>query len=216
MKKILKNVFKWLILVLICYSLMFTGIIIIQQDGIIGPIVYSLSTTDGDYLKNLESSELEEFSKYYQELADNVISNVNNELYQKYPAGFSRLLSDVSLYRGMGSLHIISLVIGIVIGTAIYTMLDKEKKGLKVIISVYIVFIIILGFVEGIQIEHVSGNNLTLLDKWSFPQTFIFPITAVFISAIVVRILRQKDIAKKLNIKLEEKKSKRIDEKKED
>ena len=64
--------------------------------------------------------------------------------------------------------------------------------------------------------EHVSGNNLTLLDKWSFPQTFIFPITAVFILAIVVRILRQKDIAKKLNIKLEEKKSKRIDEKKED
>jgi len=216
MKKILKNVFKWLILVLICYSLMFTGIIIIQQDGIIGPIVYSLSTADGDYLKNFKSSELEEFSKYYQELADNVISNVNNELYQKYPVGFSRLLSDVSLYREMGSLHIISLVLGIAIGTAIYTMLDKEKKGLKVIISVYAVFIIILGFVEGIQIEHVSGNNLTLLDKWSFPQTFIFPVTALFILAIIVRILRQKDIAKKLNIKLQEKKNKRIEEKKED
>jgi hypothetical protein len=89
-------------------------------------------------------------------------------------------------------------------------ILNKDKKGLKVIISLYVVFVILLGFIEGIFIQYVSGENLTLLDKWAFPETFINSLTAVFILAIVVRILRQKDIAKKLNIKLEEKKSKTL------
>ena len=74
-------------------------------------------------------------------------------------------------------------------------------------IYLYVVFVILLGFIEGIFIQYVSGENLTLLDKWAFPQTFIFPITVVFILVIIVRILKQKDIAKKLNQKLQEKKN---------
>ena len=220
MKKILKNVFKWLVLVLICYSLMFTGITVMEQGGIIEAIAYRVSNVDGNYLGNLESSELEELCKYYQELADKVMSNVDeeylteseinkqleyNELYKKYPVGFSRVISNVSLYNATSNLHIISLVMGIAIGTAIYTMLDKEKKGLKVIISLYVLFVILLGFIEGIQ--YVSGGDLTLLDRWIFPETFIGPITAVFIVSIIVRSLRQKDIAKQLNQKLQEKKN---------
>ena len=227
MKKILKNAFKWLILVLICYSLMFTGITVIEQGGTIEAIAYKVFNAEGDYLDYLESSELEVQCKYYQELADKVMSNVDeeylteneinkqleyNELYKKYPVGFSRVITNVSLYNAIINLHIISSVIGIALGTAIYMILDKEKKGVKVIISLYVVFVILLGFLEGIFIQNISGNNLTLLDKWAFPETFIKPITAVFILAIVVRILRHKDIAKKLNIKLEEKKSKIIDE----
>lgn len=225
MKKKLKNTFKWLILVLICYSLMFTGITVIEQRGSIGSIAYKVFNADGDYLgylENLESSEMEVLCKHYQELADKTFSNIDeeyltkseinkqleyNELYQKYPVGFSRLIFYVSLYNTINNLHIISLVMGSAIGTALYMMLDKDKKGLKVIISLYVVFVILLGFIEGIFIQYVSGENLTLLDKWAFPQTFIFPITVVFILAIIVRILKQKDIAKKLNQKLQEKKN---------
>lgn len=225
MKKKLKNTFKWLILVLICYSLMFTGITVIEQRGSIGSIAYKVFNAEGDYLRyleKLENSELELQCKYYQELADKVFGNVDaeylneseinkqleyNELYKKYPVGFSRLISNVSLYNSISNLHIISLVMGSAIGTALYMMLDKDKKGLKVIISLYVVFVILLGFIEGILIQYVSGENLTLLDKWAFPQTFIFPITVVFILAIIVRILKQKDIAKKLNQKLQEKKN---------
>lgn len=222
MKKILKNIFKWLVLVLICYSLMFTGITVMEQGGSIEAIAYRVYNADGNYLENLENSELEELCKYYQELADKVFGNVDaeylneseinkqleyNELYKKYPVGFSRVISNVSLYNSISNLHIISLVMGIAIGTAIYMMLDKDKKGLKVIISLYVVFVILLGFIEGILIQYISGENLTLLDKWAFPETFIFPITAVFILVIIVRILKQKDIAKKLNKKLQEKKN---------
>ena len=234
MKKILKNVFKWLILVLICYSLMFTEIISIQYCGTIEAIAWSLVNADGDcleYLEYLESSELEVQSKYYQELTDKVFSKVDeeylteseinrqleyNELYKNYPVGFSRVITNFSLYNAVINLHIISLVMGIAFGTAIYMILDKEKKGMKVIICLYVVFVILLGFLEGIYIQYTSGDNLTLMDKWAFPETFINSITAVFILVIVVRILRQKDIAKKLNIKLEEKKSKKIEEKNED
>ena len=225
MKKILKNALKWLILVLICYSVMFTGITVIEQGGSIGAIAYKVFNADGDYLgylENLESSEMEVLCKHYQDLADKVFGNVDaeylneseinkqleyNELYKKYPVGFSRVISNFSLYNSISNLHIISLVMGIAIGTAIYMMLDKNKKGLKVIISLYVVFVILLGFIEGILIQYISGENLTLLDKWAFPETFIFPITAVFILVIIVRILKQKDIAKKLNQKLEEKKN---------
>jgi hypothetical protein len=221
MKKILKNAFKWLILVLICYSLMYTGITVIEQGGTIEAIAYKVFNADGDYLDYLESSELEVQCKYYQELADKVFGKVDeeylteseinkqleyNELYKNYPVGFSRVITNVSLYNAVINLHIISLVMGIALGTAIYMILEKDKKGVKVIISLYVVFVILLGFIEGIFIQYVSGENLTLLDKWAFPQTFIFPITVVFILAIIVKILKQKDIAKKLNQKLQEKK----------
>ena len=101
---------------------------------------------------------------------------------------------------------------GIAFGTAIYMILDKEKKGMKVIICLYVVFVILLGFLEGIFIQYTSGDNLTLIDKWAFPETFINSITVVFILAIVVRILRQKDIAKRLNQKLQEKKNEKNEE----
>ena len=55
MKKKLKNTFKWLILVLICYSLMFTGITVIEQRGSIGSIAYKVFNADGDYLGYLET-----------------------------------------------------------------------------------------------------------------------------------------------------------------
>ena len=227
MKKILKNTFEWLILVLVCYSLIFTGITVIDQGGSIGVIAYKVFNADGDYLEYLESSELEVLCKYYQELADKVFGNVDaeylneseinkqleyNELYKKYPVGFSRVISNVSLYNAVINLHIISLVMGIALGTAIYMILDKDKKGVKVIISLYVVFVILLGFLEGIFIQYTSGDNLTLLDKWAFPETFINSITVVFILAIVVRILRQKDIAKQLNQKLQEKKNEKNEE----
>lgn len=227
MKKTLKNIFKWLALVIICYSLMFTGTTVMEQGGIIEAIAFRVSNTNGDFLENLESSELEEICKNYQEFADKAFSNVDeeylteseinkqleyNELYKKYPVGFTRAIIEGSLYNGMSNLRIISLVMGIALGTALYMILDKDKKGVKVIISLYVVFVILLGFLEGIFIQYTSGDNLTLLDKWAFPETFINSITVVFILAIVVRILRQKDIAKRLNQKLQEKKNEKNEE----
>lgn len=226
MKRIFNNVFKWLVLVLISYSLVFTGMSVFEQGGIVESIAYKIDSMDGDIFDHDEIGGVEEVCKYQQELADRAFSYYNDgylefseeeinrqkeqaELYEKYPAGYSMLIRDVAMLESMSNLHITSLVMGIAIGTAIYMMLDKDKKGLKVLISLYIIFVILLGFVEGIQT--IVGEDLNLLEKWIFPETFIIPITIVFVLAIIVRILRHKDIAKQLNIKLQEKKNKGID-----
>ena len=221
MKKILNNVFKWAVLVWIAYSLIFTSIITMEEGGIISAIGFRANNIENYWLYNIEHEELEEMCKYYQNAADKGLSNDNidvslyteeelrkqleiNDLYNRYPSGFMMVLRDALMAEGMSNLHITSFVMGIAVGTAIYLMLDKEKKGLKVIISLYVIFVILMGFVEGIQ--SVSGENLSLLDRWIFPETYIVAITVVFILAIIVRVLRQKDLAKELNEKLKEKK----------
>ena len=223
MKKVLNNIFKWLLLVWLSFALIFTSILSLEYGwGIIESIAYKVENLDDTMLYNMESSELEELCKYYQGVADRAMGSENNideeylieeekgkqlefrELYKNYPVGFAMVIRDVSLMEGISDLNIISLIMGIVVGTAIYLMLDKDKKGLKVIILLYIIFVILLGFAEGIV--SVAGDGLTLLDRWMFPETYIIPVTAVFALAIAVRVIRQKEIAKKLNEKLEERK----------
>ena len=223
MKKVLNNIWKWLLLVWISYSLVFTGISGIEQNGLIEAIGYKIENIDGFDFEKIEISELEEICKNYQEMADRAMNDdesiINaeyltesqkikeleqNELFRKYPSGYTMFVRDVAMWEGMANLNIISLIMGIVIGTAIYLMLDKDKNGLKIVIAIYILFILILGFVEGIG--SVAGDNLTLLDRWIFPETYIIPVTAVFGLVVATRVIKQKEIAKKLNEKLKERK----------
>lgn len=221
MKKVFNNIFKWLLLVWISYSLVYTGMINTEQNGVVEAIAYRIENVDGFTLDKIEKNELETICKNYQEIADKhmddeIIINAEylsdserikqleySELFRKYPSGYTMLIRDIAMWEGMADLQITSFVMGIAIGTAIYLMLDKDKKGLKVIISLYVIFVILLGFVEGIQC--VAGEDLTLLDRWAFPDSYIIAITGVFILAIIVRVLRQKDLAKELNKKLQEK-----------
>ena len=234
MKKVLNNIFKWLLLVWISYSLIYTGIVGIEQAGIIESIAYRIENIDGFSFDKMERNELKEICKNYQEMIDETlvmnkeeIINADyysenektkllelNEVCIEYPSGYTMFVRDVVMWDSMTNLQITSLIMGIAVGTALYLMLDKEKKGLKVIISLYVIFVIILGFVEGIQC--VAGENLTLFDRWTFPESYIIPITAVFILAIIVRVLRQKDLAKELNRKLQEKNKDKIESKKEE
>lgn len=222
MKKVLKNILKWLLLVWISYSLVFTGIISIEENGLVEAIAYRIQNIDGFSLEKIETSELEEVCKNYQKMADKAMDNesiINAEylsesekvklleeykIFRKYPSGYTMFVRDVAMWEGMTDLHITSFIIGVVVGTAIYLMLDKDKNGLKIVIAIYILFILILGFVEGI--ESVAGDNLTLLDRWMFPETYIIPVTAVFALVVATRVIKQKEIAKKLNEKLNEKK----------
>lgn len=222
MKKILNNVLKWLLLVWISYSSVLTGIICIEQGGGSEAIKYRIENVDGFYFDKIEKSELEEICKKYQEIVDDFISGEDiinaeylsesekveqleyNEIFRKYPSGYTMIMRDIAGWESITDLQVTSLIIGIAVGTGIYLMLDEDKKGLKVIILLYMIFVILLGFLEGIQ--SVYGENLTLLDRWIFPETYIVPVTAVFALAVVIRILRQKEIAKRLNEKLKEKK----------
>lgn len=223
MKKVLKNVLKWLLLVWISYSLICTGLISLEQNGLAEAISYRTQNIDGFDLEKIEISELEEICKNYQEIADKAMNDdesiINAEylsesekvklleeykIFRKYPSGYTMFVRDIAMWEGMTDLHITSFIMGVVVGTAIYLMLDKDKNGLKIVIAIYILFILILGFIEGIG--SVAGDNLTLLDRWMFPETYIIPVTAVFALVVATRVIKQKEIAKKLNKKLNEKK----------
>ena len=223
MKKVLKNILKWILLVWISYALIFVGIISSEQLGVVESINYRIKNIDGFSLNTMDEIEIEEICKQMQEIISEEMNNddeiINaeylsesekieklkyNELFRKYPSGYIIFIQDVTRWESMTDLQVTSLIIGIAVGTGIYLMLDKDKKGLKFIISLYVIFVILLGFLEGIL--SVYGESLTLLERWIFPETYIVPITAVFALAIVTRILRQKEIAKRLNEKLKEKK----------
>ena len=60
----------------------------------------------------------------------------------------------------------------------------------------YLLSVVILGFIQGFQD--------TIEFKWNFPSEYIIPITIAFGLVIAVRVIKQKDLAFKLNQKLRE------------
>lgn len=208
MKRVLKNIFKWLICVLLTFAVIYT----ISQMYEISSGIYMILNSEVVMEEILEETEiLEDAVKIEQE---HMSASFNHEsedqritkLYNKYPTGtavfFIRIWQSISF----GNYAIISLVLGLIIGTAIYMLMDKDKKGLKIVIPLYILSIVILGFVQGFI--NIYGNDLTLIDRWMFPDEYIIPVSIAFALVVVIRFLRQKDIAKKLNEKLNEAKEK--------
>ena len=206
MKKILKNILKWLICVFLTFSLMYT----VSQMYEISSGIYMIINSEEVMEEILEETEmLEETIKREQENMDALFNHETTdlktgELYNKYPTGTAVFFIKIWQSISFGECAVISFILGVIIGTAIYMLLDKDKKGLKIVIPLYILSVVVLGFVQGFI--NIYGEDLTLLDKWMFPDEFIIPVSIVFALVVVVRFIRQKDIAKKLNEKLKERK----------
>ena len=200
MKRVLKNILKWLVCVCLTFSVVFT----LSHFAVICTGVH-IQVNSEQYSELLE----EENVKWYDEVTNSqFLSDDRGELtklYSKYPAGVTRAMYDIANYISYGKTAIISLVLGIIIGTAIYMLQDIDKKGLKMVIVLYILSIVILGFVQGfLNIRVYNGGTLSLIERWMFPDEYIMPVSIVFALVIIVRFLRQKDIANKLNEKLKE------------
>ena len=45
-----------------------------------------------------------------------------------------------------------------------------------------------------------------MISSWTFPSEYVVPVTVAFGLVILVRVIRQKDLARKLNEKLKERK----------
>lgn len=206
MKKVLNNILKWLICVFLTFSVVFT---IVQYESIIEGIYFGTSFFGNDekYTEFFGEENLKEMTIWHEEITNsqfeyerNTENDILNKLYTRYPAGVTRTMCIISDYIVCGQTAIISLILGIIIGTAIYMLLDTDKKGFKIVITLYILSIVILGFVQGFI--NISGEDLTLLDRWMFPDEYIIPVSIVFALVVLVRVMKQKEIAKKLNEKL--------------
>lgn len=206
MKKVLKNILKWLLCVFITFAVLFT----LSQLGQICIGVYFRTNFLGNYEEfiNFIEGDVEESVKWYDEIMDRQYENNNDDgwfhimskLYPEYPAGVTRIICIMASYMNYGNITIVVLTLAIIIGTAIYMLQDVDKKGVKIVVVLYILSIAILGLVQGFV--NTTGENLTLIDIWEFPDEYIVPVTIAFIIVVIVRFIRQKDIAKKLNEKL--------------
>ena len=133
---------------------------------------------------------------------ENTTAGIFAEGYKNHPVGTIRYMLTLANIMSTGSAIINSAILGVIIGTAIFLLIgSKDKKGMLIVVSVYIVSIVLLGFLQGVQ--QISGNNLTFLDYWVFPTDYILQATIVFALVALARVLRLKGIAKKLNEKLQ-------------
>ena len=208
--KVLKNILKWISCVFLTFTTIFTINVICS----------------GEYGEGISLAlNLPKFEKEFEEKADEVIKDYDDmtkglfstadeseleanrvlaEQYKKYPSGTVYFLEQFVMLYGIGKTIVYSAIAGIVLGTVIFLLINsKEKKGFKLVIVAYIISVIIVGIIVGI--ENNADEKLNIIKVWEFPTEYIIPITVAFGLVILVRVIKQKDLANKLNQKLKEK-----------
>lgn len=214
MKKKLRNIEKLIALMFVCFTTIFTVMIISEYGGIINAFVVKANKNE---ILNISQEEMNNMARYYEESIQYQFKDANSEtetnmlnVYKQYPVGTYAFLLNVAQQVSMSELLIESFIGGIIIGTGIYLFLDNEKKSIPMMIFVYIIGIILLGFVEGI--ENI-GNSL--LDKWQFPNAYLLPATLLMAFILALRQVRRKVLANELNRQLKEKQQEKPEDPKE-
>jgi len=211
MIKKIKKVEKWLLLVLICFCVLFTAINI-DGMGLASAIVFELNE---DNIVNMSVDEIKQIASDCEDsiaIQTESIKNDNETSYgkafQEYPIGTYTMMKEFSRINSHSDTLIVSLILGILIGTGIFFVIDEDKKGVKLLVIFYILSIFLLGFLEGIDI---TGESL--LDRWLFPVIYFIPATLMYCIVLVFIGIKQQNLARELNRKLqEEKKKKEIEE----
>jgi len=204
MIKKVKKFEKWLLLVLISFCVLFTAISI-DGMGLASAIGFEL---DEDNIVNMSVEEIKQIASDCEEsiaLQTEGIKNDNEtnygKAYQEYPLGTYTMMKEFARIKSHSDTLIVSLILGLLVGTGIFFVIDEDKKGVKLLIIFYILSIFLLGFLEGIDI---TGESL--LDRWLFPVTYFIPATLMYGVVIVFIGIKQQNLAMELNKKLEEEK----------
>ena len=204
MIKKVKKFEKWLLLVLISFCVLFTAISI-DGMGLASAIGFEL---DEDNIVNMSVEEIKQIASDCEEsiaLQTEGIKNDNEtnygKAYQEYPLGTYTMMKEFARIKSHSDTLIVSLILGLLVGTGIFFVIDEDKKGVKLLIIFYILSIFLLGFLEGIDI---TGESL--LDRWLFPVTYFIPATLMYGVVIVFIGIKQQNLAMELNKKLQEEK----------
>lgn len=194
--KVLKNILKWIICVCLSFSVIYT--ITNSVDYLEGIIV--LKGEENYYSELFTEENVKSFEEQMNIFFTEGVEEKSKELYNKYPAGTVRLMSIFSDSIKSAETAFISLILGLIMGTATFLLINsKEKNEIKIAIVFYLMSVVILGFLESYTNMYISGNKF-----WMFPNEYIIPVTIAFGLVILIRVIRQKDLANKLNKKLKE------------
>ena len=212
MNKIVKNIEKWLLLVLVSYLVVFAAAFLIENE--IG-IINSVKTMQ--YADNLNEISLEEFSEIakdkeetFEEIENSITnteeqdsSNLKKSM-QQNPVGTYLFMLELTEMRSISHINIQSLVLGFIIGTGIYLLVDEKERKLLVYGTIYALTIFLLGFLEGIM--H-TADRTSIFNCWTFPVTYVIPTTIIFCLILCLIKIKQQGTIRELNKKLIEKKA---------
>lgn len=206
MFKKVKKVEKWLLLILISFCVLFT-MINIDGMGIGSAIDFKL---DENNILNMSEVEMKQIARECEaniEIQTEAIKNDNEtsfgKAFKQYPVGTYTLMIEYSRIQTYSDNIILSLILGVLIGTGIFLVIDEDKKDIKLLILFYILGIFLLGFLEGTSV--ISDS---LLDKWEFPTTYFIPATLMYGVVLVFVKIKQQKLVMELNKKLSEEKEK--------
>lgn len=212
MNKVLKNIEKWLLLVLLSYLVVFSSVILIENEiGIINSVKVM------QYADNLDEISTEEFlkitkdkEKMFEELVNSTTDSENQDYanlkqsMQQNPVGTYMFMAELAEMRSISYINIQSLILGLIIGTGIYLLLDEKERKLLVYGTVYLLIIFLLGFLEGIMF---TAGWTSIFDCWTFPVTYFIPTTIIFGFILCLIKIKQQGTLRELNKKLIEKKA---------
>jgi len=212
MNKALKNIEKWLLLVLVSYLIVFASALLIENE--IG-IINSVKTMQ--YADNLNEIPLEEFleiAKNKEEMFKEIVNSTTDSENQDYtnlkqsmqqnPVGTYMFMAELAEMRSISYINIQSLILGLIIGTGVYLLLDEKERKFLVYGLIYILTIFLLGFVEGIMF---TAGWTSIFNCWTFPVTYFIPTTIIFGFILCLIKIKQQGTIRELNRKLIEKKA---------
>lgn len=218
MNKALKNIEKWLLLVIVSYLAVFASVILIENEigliNSIGVMQYTDNITEvptEDLLEIVKSKE-ESFKKTLSNNSKQEESNIKQAMKQ-YPMGTYIFLTELVQINSLSHINIQSLIIGVIIGTGIYLLVDEKERKLLVYGIIYVLIIFLLGFVEGIMYK---AGFVSIFECWTFPVVYFIPTTLMFGVMLCLIKIKQQGTIKELNKKLIEKKKEKPKDKVED
>jgi hypothetical protein len=212
MNKVLKNIEKWLLLVLVSYLIIFASALLIENEiGIINSVKVM------QYADNLNEIPLEEFSEIaknkeetFEEIVNSTIlteeqdySNLKQSM-QQNPVGTYLFMLELAEMRSISYINIQSLILGFIIGTGVYLLLDEKERKLLVYGTIYALTIFLLGFLEGIM---YTAGWTSIFNCWTFPVKYFLPTTIIFGFILCLIKIKQQGTIRELNKKLIEKKA---------
>ena len=206
-KNALKNIGKWLLFVVLSFTVIFTGLSFgignIFGINFFNPFEvvlvknFFINGNEGEWIEVAES-----YSERYQKNIGLWENKNIQEIYNQYPQGFIRYeaFHNISYMKVYTYLH--SLELAFLIGTALFLLFNKKNKGGVPVLITYLAFVALFGYVQGFEI--INAENW--LQRWAFPSDYIIGITILFAVVFVVGVIMQKRTAKKLNEELKNKK----------
>ena len=185
MNKVIKNIEKWLLLVIVSYLVVFASVILIENEmGLINSIGVMQYT---DNITEVPTEELLEIVKSNEEIFKEAITNNSKQeesnikqAMQQYPMGTYIFAAELAQLNSISHINIQSLITGLIIGTGIYLLIDEKERKLLVYGIIYVLIIFLLGFVEGMM---YTAGWTSIFECWTFPTIYFIPTTLIFISS---------------------------------